>query len=65
MFDGYDPQGFYCEMLRCPGAGKLRQRFAEMPLAEFTRRVATAERALHGFALGRKSWLFAGSERRR
>jgi hypothetical protein len=50
VFDGYDPQGFYCEMLRHPDAGKLRERFASMSLAEFARRREAAERALH--ALG-------------
>ena len=50
MFDGYDPQGCYCEMLRCPDAGRLRERFASMSLAEFARRTEAAERALH--ALG-------------
>src|SRR3954453_2849613 len=37
-------------MLRCPNAGKLRERFAAMSLAEFARRMEAAERALH--ALG-------------
>ncbi len=50
MLDGYDPRGFYCEMLRCPGAEMLRERFAAIPLAEFACRMEAAERALH--ALG-------------
>ncbi len=50
VFDGYDPRGFYCEMLRCPGADMLRERFAAMSLAEFAGRMEAAERALH--ALG-------------
>src|SRR3954447_19086925 len=37
-------------MLRCPDAGRLRERFASMSLAEFARRTEAAERALH--ALG-------------
>jgi uncharacterized circularly permuted ATP-grasp superfamily protein len=50
VFDGYDPQGFYCELLCCPGADALRERFAAISLAEFQRRSRAAERALH--ALG-------------
>jgi uncharacterized circularly permuted ATP-grasp superfamily protein len=50
VFDGYDPQGFYCEMLRCPDAGTLRERLASISLAEFACRMEAAERALH--ALG-------------
>ena len=50
MFDGYDPQGFYCEMLRCPDTAKLREHFASMSLTEFARRMNAAERALR--ALG-------------
>src|SRR3954452_19567291 len=37
-------------MLRCPDAGRLRERFTGMSLAEFARRMEAAERALH--ALG-------------
>ena len=40
ILDGYDCQGFYCEMLRCPGAGPLRERFAGMPLRGSRRRRA-------------------------
>ncbi len=50
MLEGYDPRGFYCEMLRCPGAEMLRERFAAISLAEFACRMEAAERALH--ALG-------------
>ena len=50
MLDGYDPQGFYCEMGRCPETAALRARFATVSLAEFNRRTEAAERALH--ALG-------------
>jgi uncharacterized circularly permuted ATP-grasp superfamily protein len=50
VLNGYDPQGFYCEMLRCPDARKLRARFVGMSLAEFVPRMVAAERALH--ALG-------------
>jgi len=44
---GYDPQGFYCEMLRCPEAAPLSQRLASIPVGEFKRRAAAAEQALY------------------
>ena len=50
VLHGYDPGGFYCEMLRCAEAGSLRERLARLSLVDFGRRAAAAERALH--ALG-------------
>ena len=47
MLAGYDPQGFYCELLRCPDTGPLRARLDGIPVAEFKRRAAAAERALY------------------
>jgi uncharacterized circularly permuted ATP-grasp superfamily protein len=44
---GYDPQGLYCEMLRCPDTAALRGRLAGIPVAEFRRRAAAAEQALY------------------
>ena len=44
---GYDPQGFYCEMLRCPDTAALRQRLDGIPVAEFKRRSAAAEQVLY------------------
>jgi len=42
VLDGYDPQGFYCEMLRCAVTAALRQRLDHLPLADFQRRTAAA-----------------------
>jgi len=42
VLDGYDPQGFYCEMLRCAATAQLRERLARMPIADFQRRTAAA-----------------------
>jgi uncharacterized circularly permuted ATP-grasp superfamily protein len=47
VLNGYDPQGFYCEMLRCPETAPLRARLAQLPIAEFKRRAAAAEQALY------------------
>ena len=47
MLEGYDPQGFYCEMLRCADTTRLRERLDRVPIAEFKRRAAGAEQALY------------------
>ena len=47
VLGGYDPQGFYCEMLRCPGTAALRQRLDCIPVPEFKRRATAAEQALY------------------
>ncbi len=51
MLEGYDPGGFYCEMLRCPATTGLRDRLARMPLVDFRRRTAAAERALYNYGI--------------
>jgi len=47
VLEGYDPQGFYCEMLGSPETLPLRRRLAQVPIAEFKRRAAAAEQALY------------------
>jgi uncharacterized circularly permuted ATP-grasp superfamily protein len=47
VLDSYDPGGFYCEMLRCPATGEIRDRLGRMPIGEFKRRAASAEEALY------------------
>src|SRR2546421_10689609 len=51
VLDGYDPQGFYCEMLRCAATAALRQRLDHLPLADFQRRTAAAEQALYDYGI--------------
>src|SRR5258708_21975633 len=51
VLDGYDPQGFYCEMLRCAATAQLRERLARMPIADFQRRTAAAEQALYDYGI--------------
>ena len=51
VLDGYDPQGFYCEMLRCAATAALRQRLDHLPLADFQRRTAAAAQALYDYGI--------------
>ena len=51
VLDGYDPQGFYCEMLRCAATAALRQRLHHLPLADFQRRTAAAAQALYDYGI--------------
>ena len=51
VLDGYDPEGFYCEMLRCAATAELRQRLGRLPLADFQRRTAAAEQALYDYGI--------------
>jgi uncharacterized circularly permuted ATP-grasp superfamily protein len=47
VLESYNPNGFYCEMLRCGKAGLLRDRLGAVPLDSFKARAAAAARALH------------------
>ena len=51
VLDSYDPGEFYCEMLRCPATGEIRDRLARLPIAEFKRRAAGAEQALYNLGI--------------
>ena len=51
VLDGYDPQGFYCEMLRCAATAELRRRLSRAPTHDFRRRAAAAEQALYNFGI--------------
>ena len=51
LLEGYDPQGFYCELLRSPDNAVLRDRLASMPTADFKRRSACAEQALYNLGI--------------
>jgi uncharacterized circularly permuted ATP-grasp superfamily protein len=51
LLDGYDPQGFYCEMLRCADNARLQDRLAGMRVADFKRRAAGAEQALYNLGI--------------
>src|SRR5579864_1865350 len=51
LLDGYDPQGFYCELLRSADNALLHDRLAAMPTADFKRRVVGAEQALYNLGI--------------
>ena len=51
VLDGYDPQGFYCEMLRCAATAELRRRLGRLPIDDFRRRNAAAEQALYDYGI--------------
>src|SRR6202043_937225 len=51
VLDGYDPQGFYCEMLRGAATAELRERLARMPIADSQRPPAAAEQALYDYGI--------------
>src|SRR6202158_3896048 len=51
LLDGYDPQGFYCELLRSVDNAVLRDRLAAMPTADYKRRVVGAEQALYNLGI--------------
>src|SRR6202158_5416473 len=51
LLDGYDPQGFYCELLRSVDNAVLRDRLAAMPTADFKRRVVGAEQTLYNLGI--------------
>jgi uncharacterized circularly permuted ATP-grasp superfamily protein len=51
LLDGYDPQEFYCELLRGADNILLRDRLASMPTVDFKRRAAGAEQALYNLGI--------------
>lgn len=51
LLDGYDPQGSYCELLRCPETALLRDRLTHFATDDFKRRVAGAEQTLYDLGI--------------
>jgi uncharacterized circularly permuted ATP-grasp superfamily protein len=51
LLDGYDPEDFYCELLRCPETAQLRDRLSHFPTDVFKRRAAGAEQALYDLGI--------------
>jgi uncharacterized circularly permuted ATP-grasp superfamily protein len=47
VLNGYDPKGFYCELLSGPADGRIRDRLAAMSIADLTRRASYAEEAFY------------------
>jgi uncharacterized circularly permuted ATP-grasp superfamily protein len=51
VLDGYDPQGFYCEMLRCPASAPIRQRLAALSIEVLKERSAAANAELYNLGI--------------
>ncbi len=51
VLDGYDPQGFYCEMLRGPASARIRQRLATLSIEALKERSAAANAELYNLGI--------------
>jgi uncharacterized circularly permuted ATP-grasp superfamily protein len=51
VLDGYDPEGFYCEMLRGPASAPIRQRLAALSIEVLKERAAAANAELYNLGI--------------
>jgi uncharacterized circularly permuted ATP-grasp superfamily protein len=51
VLDGYDPQEFYCEMLRSAASGALRERLAGLSIEDLKQRAANANAELYNLGI--------------
>src|ERR1700745_49071 len=51
ILDGYDPQGFYCEMLRGAASGVVRERLALLSIDGLKERAAAANAELYNLGI--------------
>jgi len=51
VLQGYDPKGFYCELLNSAADPRLRERLAAMPIGDLARRAGDAEEALYNLGI--------------
>jgi uncharacterized circularly permuted ATP-grasp superfamily protein len=51
VLDGYDPQGFYCEMLRGPASAVIRQRIAALSIDALKERSGAANAELYNLGI--------------
>jgi uncharacterized circularly permuted ATP-grasp superfamily protein len=51
ILDGYDPQGFYCEMLGNPASAAVRERLAALSMAALKERAAAANAELYNLGI--------------
>ena len=51
VLKGYDPKGFYCEMLGNPANQPIRDRLAELTIDGLQRRSADAEAELYNLGI--------------
>ena len=51
ILDRYDPNGFYCDLMRCEDAAQIRARLAHLSIAELKRRAEHAEAELYNLGI--------------
>ena len=51
ILDGYDPKGFYCEMLGSPASAAVRQRLAALSIDALKERAAAANAELYNLGI--------------
>jgi uncharacterized circularly permuted ATP-grasp superfamily protein len=51
ILDDYDPQGFYCEMLRSDASAPVRQRLSGLSIAALKQRVASANAEMYNLGI--------------
>src|SRR6516165_4992534 len=51
VLDGYDPQEFYCEMLRSAASGALRERLSGLSIEALKQRAANANAELYNLGI--------------
>ena len=51
ILDGYDPQGFYCEMLGSPASAVVRERLAALSIDALKERAAAANAELYNLGI--------------
>src|SRR5690242_21041278 len=51
VLDGYDPQGFYCEMLRSTASRTVRERLSGLSIAALKQRAANANAELYNLGI--------------
>ena len=51
ILDGYDPRGFYCEMLRSPASAAVRERLSGLSIDALKERAAAANAELYNLGI--------------
>ena len=51
ILDGYDPQGFYCEMLRSSASHVVRERLSGLSIDALKERAAAANAELYNLGI--------------
>ena len=51
ILDGYDPNGFYCEMVGSPASADIRKRLARLTIGELQERAAAANAEMYNLGI--------------